>query len=80
MSPERLPDGVAESCLNLMNCLGLEFGAMDLACGEDGRYWFFEVNPAGQWLWMEKALELPICEEVARLLAGKSPPRLPQPQ
>jgi glutathione synthase/RimK-type ligase-like ATP-grasp enzyme len=69
MRLEELPSEVSDACLKLMRKLGLIFGAIDLAVDVDGRYQFFEVNPAGQWLWIEEALDLPISKALAHSLA-----------
>lgn len=74
MKTHELPDTVAESCLSVLRELGLTYGAFDLCLDRDGQYIFLEVNPAGQWLWMEKGLDLPISHHIARLLTGLDPP------
>jgi glutathione synthase/RimK-type ligase-like ATP-grasp enzyme len=48
-----LPRSVIEAARNLMSVLGLRFGTFDLAKTDDGDFYFFEVNEAGQWLWQE---------------------------
>lgn len=77
MLAHKLPDCVEESLVAILKRLGLNFGAFDLCLGRDGKYYFFEVNPAGQWLWMEKQLNLPISLQLARLLAGLEQPLTP---
>lgn len=52
--PFDLPRSVAEMCCNLVSRLGLVFGCLDLILGEDGVYYFLEVNEMGQFLWVEK--------------------------
>jgi hypothetical protein len=74
MNRYNLPASVEQSCLALVSKLGLNYGAIDLGVTPDGEYVFFEVNPAGQWLWMELRLELPISLAMARLLAGADEP------
>jgi glutathione synthase/RimK-type ligase-like ATP-grasp enzyme len=55
-----------------MRRLGLEYGAIDLRLTPDGEYVFFEVNPAGQFLFVEHACGLPISAALAaRLAAGR---------
>ena len=39
-----------------------------------GDYIFFEVNPSGQWLWIEHLTGLPISRAIAELLANPSKP------
>lgn len=63
-----LPHCVEQRLLLLMRCLGLEFGAVDLIRNRQGEYVFLEVNPGGQWGWVENMTGHPIYEAVARWL------------
>lgn len=65
-----LPTGVADQLLALMILLNLNFAAIDLVLTPDGKYVFLEVNPNGQWLWIDDKLELGISQAVANWLAG----------
>jgi glutathione synthase/RimK-type ligase-like ATP-grasp enzyme len=56
---ELTPD-VEAMCLELVGRLGLLYGAIDLALVEDGQYVFFEINPNGQWGWLEEKVGLPM--------------------
>jgi glutathione synthase/RimK-type ligase-like ATP-grasp enzyme len=69
VEPFKLPDKVKENCLLLMQKLGLSFAALDFCLDADGNCSFLEINPDGQFLWIEEALGLPISEALARLLA-----------
>lgn len=64
-----LPAEVTAKLLALMRALGLEYGAIDLRLTPDGDYVFFEVNPAGQFLFVERACGLPISKVLANRLA-----------
>lgn len=44
---------------------GLTFGAFDFSVTPDGRWWFLECNPAGQWGWIAEETGLPIAEVIA---------------
>lgn len=68
--PHRLPDDIADRCLALVHSFGLRFGALDLVLTPDGRYVFLELNPNGQYLWIERLTGLPISAAVADLLAA----------
>ena len=48
--------------------LGLVFGAIDMILTPEGKYIFLEVNPNGQYLWIELLTGLPISETLAHLL------------
>ena len=65
-----LPHEVADLCRQLLATLGLGFGAIDFALTGDGSYVFFEINPNGEWLWIEDQLGLPISDAIARILGS----------
>jgi len=65
-----LPDNVAEALRALMRRLGLVYGAIDLRLTPDGRYVFLEINPAGQFLYVEQQTGQPIAAALAALLAA----------
>ena len=65
-----LPPHVARGLLATMSELGLEYGAVDMKIDGDGEHVFLEVNPQGQFLYIEILTGLPITDAVARLLAG----------
>jgi glutathione synthase/RimK-type ligase-like ATP-grasp enzyme len=69
MSSIMLPRSVEHACLNLLHALGLRFGAIDLVHSRDGEYYFLEINPTGQWGWLEVQLGLPISNSIAAALA-----------
>lgn len=77
MKVYNLADQVSQRCFALLQKLGLNFGAIDLCLDKNGRYYFFEVNPAGQWLWMEIALGIPVSSALSQLLAGLEQPLVP---
>lgn len=69
-----LPSDVAERCVRLMNCFGLNFAAIDLVLATNGKYYFLENNPFGQWAWIQDLCGLPIAEahcDLFRSLATK---------
>ena len=73
-----LPDDVAGRCRRLVAELGLCYGAIDLILTPDGRYVFLEINPNGQYLWIEEATGLPISDALCDLLmAGARADRVP---
>ena len=65
----KLPNELETQCLTLVKRLKLEFGAIDFALTADGQYIFFEINPNGEWLWLEDILRFPIAEKIALWLS-----------
>lgn len=64
-----LPAPVARVLLELTRALGLVYSAIDLVLTPDDRYVFLEVNPNGQYQWIEDATALPISARIATLLS-----------
>jgi glutathione synthase/RimK-type ligase-like ATP-grasp enzyme len=50
----QLPVEIAEQCLALTKAYGLHFSTSDLIMTPDGRYVFLEMNPNGQFLWVQE--------------------------
>lgn len=48
-----LPTGVGTAIHALMTSYGLRFAALDFAIDDEGNWIFFEVNPNGQWAWLD---------------------------
>jgi glutathione synthase/RimK-type ligase-like ATP-grasp enzyme len=65
-----LPNTLSDLLLQFMQMLGLSFGAIDLVQKPDGDYVFLEVNPSGQWLWLDDKLNLGISDCVAAWLSA----------
>lgn len=65
-----LPGAVADRCRALVTALGLRYGAIDFVVTPEERYVFLELNPNGQYLWIEELTGLPITAAVADLLTG----------
>jgi len=63
-----LPAAAEALCARLVRSLGLEFGAIDMVLTPSGEYIFLEINPSGQWGWIEDLTGLPISSAIAELL------------
>lgn len=63
-----LPDYLCASITQMMGKLGLIQGAIDLIRDPDGKYYFLEVNPQGEWGMLQKNLGYPIAERLADAL------------
>lgn len=74
MNKWKLSDEMSEKCLEVLRILGLNYGAFDFCLDRDNQYFFLEVNPAGQYLWLEERTDQNLSKEMALLLAGSSPP------
>jgi hypothetical protein len=66
--PCELPAEVHGRLRRVHRSLGLVYGAYDFIVTPEGDHVFLEVNPAGQWLWLERAIDLQISAALAREL------------
>ncbi len=63
-----LPEHIKTLCLQLNRRFGLSFSAIDMIVTPEGKYVFLEVNPNGQWVWLELATKMPMIEAMVSLL------------
>ncbi|CAL2060638.1 ATP-grasp ribosomal peptide maturase [Streptomyces sp. TR1341] len=63
-----LPGRVEKALLACLAHFGLGSGSFDLAVGRDGDLWWLELNPNGQWGWLEEATGLAMSAAFAELL------------
>lgn len=63
-----LPDEISEKCIALTRKLGLRFGAIDLVQDKEGGSWFLEINPNGQWAFVDETTTDNIGRAIAKLL------------
>ncbi|MBN3898589.1 MAG: MvdD family ATP-grasp ribosomal peptide maturase [Nostoc sp. NOS(2021)] len=67
--PYDLPEDVEKKLLQLMAYFGLNYGAIDIIVTPDGRHVFLEVNPVGEFFWMEiYSPHFPISGAIAEIL------------
>jgi glutathione synthase/RimK-type ligase-like ATP-grasp enzyme len=60
-----------EAAVNaFMGLSGLTYGAFDFVVDREGRWWFLECNPGGQFGFIELATGQPISRAIADLLSG----------
>lgn len=65
-----LPAELADRVRLLMSTLGLVYGVIDFIQSERGEFIFLEVNPSGQFLFVEADTGLPISRQIGKALLG----------
>lgn len=70
--PYDLPADVEARLLKLMDYYGLNYGAIDFIVTPDDRHVFLEINPVGEFFWLEMCPGLPISKAIADVLLGRS--------
>jgi hypothetical protein len=63
-----LPEEVSGPLMEPMGVFDLQFGAIDLRRTPEGEYVFFEVNPAGEYLFISQRTGPPIPQAIAAAL------------
>lgn len=66
--PHTLPDHMREKLLALTRSYQLIYAALDLLLTSEGRYVFLELNPLGQFGWLEGRTGVPLYHTLAMLL------------
>jgi glutathione synthase/RimK-type ligase-like ATP-grasp enzyme len=70
--PYQLPPEVEEKILRLMDYFSLNYGAIDIILTPAGKHVFLELNPCGEFFWLEHSPGLPISDAIADVLLGHS--------
>jgi glutathione synthase/RimK-type ligase-like ATP-grasp enzyme len=63
-----LPDDIIQKCIEITTYFNLSFSAIDMVYTVDGEYVFLEMNPSGQWAWIEEKLGYPLRDTIINFL------------
>lgn len=70
LEASELPSEIRARCLALSRELELPFCGIDLRCGDDGRWYCFEVNPSPAYSFYEEQTGQPISDALIDYLTG----------
>ena len=76
--PHTLPEDIQTRLRLLTARLGLEYGAIDLRLNSGGHYVFLEINPAGQFLYIERETNQKIAAALAAHLVSNAAAKAPR--
>jgi len=62
------PNIIRNMCLQMLRDFELDYGAFDFIVNENEEWIFLEVNPNGQWQWLEQELKIPISDKIVNYL------------
>lgn len=71
-SQHTLPESVSKAITAYMNTLSLDFGRLDFLLDEEQQYWFCEVNPNGQYAWLDLVGSHGVMDAVTREISPSS--------
>jgi hypothetical protein len=66
--PDTLPDEYIQKLRGMLDIFGLNFGAFDIIRDDDDELYFIELNPNGQWYWMEILTGMPMVKAMVELI------------
>jgi glutathione synthase/RimK-type ligase-like ATP-grasp enzyme len=67
-SRSNLPKGIELSCTSLVRAFGLRYSSIDLIQDTSDNVFFLELNPNGQWGWIEQLTGHPIRDAIINAL------------
>jgi hypothetical protein len=70
--PWPVPDDVHVRVRNVLESLGLEMGIVDIKLTSEGELVWFEVNPQGQFLFLEPLTRIPFIDEFSKYLIDEA--------
>lgn len=53
ITPAKLPDSIIKSCFQMVRAFDLKFSSIDLIENQDSNFAFLDLNPNGQWGWLQ---------------------------
>ncbi|NQU84084.1 MAG: hypothetical protein HQ536_05235 [Parcubacteria group bacterium] len=68
MEPTTLPANIEAKIRAYMNAMNLRFGCIDMIVDKNGDYIFLEINPNGQWYFIQLQTKQQISKAIADLL------------
>ena len=73
ISPFELNNSLSGAIVKYVRALGLHYGCLDLVVDKDNNVWFLEVNPTGQFLFVEQEIpEYKILRQFSEMLISGS--------
>ena len=66
--PDKLPIEYLNKLYQMLDELRLNFGAFYVIRDEDDTLYFIELNPNGQWYWIEIITKMPMVRAIVELI------------
>ena len=65
-----VPDSIREQAISLVRSYGLRFAAIDMVIDDRDDWVFLEINPNGQWAWLDLVGATRIVDSFIRVFRG----------
>jgi glutathione synthase/RimK-type ligase-like ATP-grasp enzyme len=63
-----IPNRISDKIISLLQEFNIKFSSIDLIQGNDNEYYFLDLNPNGQWAWLDKYFDHGISREIYKYL------------
>lgn len=63
-SKTTIPPALEDKCKSIVRLFGLRYSSIDMIKDISGNYYFLELNPNGQWAWIEQSTGYPIRDAI----------------
>ncbi|WP_306352682.1 MvdC/MvdD family ATP grasp protein [Flavobacterium sp. '19STA2R22 D10 B1'] len=70
--PYELPEDVSSKILEMMDIYQINYGAIDIIVTPEGDHYFLEINSAGEFFWLDFAVEGEISRQIAKVLTNNA--------
>jgi glutathione synthase/RimK-type ligase-like ATP-grasp enzyme len=71
-----LPSPVQAALHRMMRSFAINFASIDMIVTPEGEFVFLDLNPNGQWLWLQEELGVPLVANMADLLTTEYSPAI----
>jgi len=66
-----LPESVMQMSRSIVTELGVRFASMDVIESSNGDFYFLDLNPNGQWAWLDQTINTNIAAQLSSLLSAE---------
>lgn len=70
--PYELPLDVKNKLLELMDIYQINYGAIDIIVTPENKFYFLEINSAGEFYWLDKLIDGAITTHLSKVLLGQT--------
>ncbi|NHN27927.1 MvdD family ATP-grasp ribosomal peptide maturase [Flavobacterium jejuense] len=70
--PYELPANIKSKLLEMMDIYQINYGAIDIIVTPDDKYYFLEINSAGEFYWLDRLIDGAITTQMTKVLLGET--------
>jgi hypothetical protein len=63
-----IEEDLKKNIIRLCKHMGIQFASSDFIEDENGRMWFLDLNPDGQWAWLQNSTGFNLADEIVKVI------------